>query len=337
MVQLTFQGQHYQLQPDETVLDCLLRYQLEVPYGCRSGICQSCMMQLVSGSVPEMAQQGLKPSLQDQQCFLPCRCHPTNDIEFSWPDQATTHAVTVTVQDKQWLNHDIVQLKLQCQSAFDYRAGQFIHLHHPQKAELIRSYSLASVPTIDAGLELHVRHIPHGRMSGWVSEQLAIGQQCQISGPLGDCYYTPGQPQQGLLLMATGSGLAPLWGVLRDALYHQHAGPILLYHGAHSVDDLYLVEALRQLEQQATQFRYFPCLDPATVAENKSATQHIEESGLLSGYVQELALQRQADLKGWKVYLCGNPAMVAAAKRQVYLAGASLNDIHSDPFILATS
>lgn len=57
----------------------------------------------------------------------------------------------------------------------------------------------------------------------------------------------PGRPEQPLLLAGTGTGLAPLYGVARDALEAGHTGPVRLFHGALEVRGLYLVEALRAL------------------------------------------------------------------------------------------
>ena len=126
-----------------------------------------------------------------------------------------------------------------------------------------------------------------------------------------------------MLLIGTGSGLAPLSGILRDALHQGHAGPIHLYHGARNLNGLYLTDEFHSLSEQHHQFVYHPCVsDPET----------IPPAGIEKGRASDLALKNHPELKGWRVYLCGNPEMVRSTQMQAYLAGASLDAIHIDPF-----
>lgn len=334
MAQVTFQGQRFSLHDSESVLDCLLRHGIVVPSSCHSGICQTCLMKAVSGNVPAAAQNGLKQAWREQHYFLACVCIPEEDIEAALPDEQVVPHIGAEVLSKKHLNDQVMRIRLRSLQPMDYRAGQFIHLQHGDDKTLIRSYSLASVPLLDQALEIHVRRVPGGKMSGWLHQECQPGQQLLLSGPHGECYYMPGHEQQGLLLLATGSGLAPLWGVLRDALRnHDHQGPIRLFHGGLKAGDLYLVDELRELADEYSQFSYFPCLD-GDAADGEIAA----APGLYyPGKVQDQALKIQPDLKGWRVYLCGNPAMVNQAKRQVFLAGASLTEIHADPFVSAHS
>ena len=46
---------------------------------------------------------------------------------------------------------------------------------------------------------------------------ISVGTKAQIRGPAGECFYVPGRPNQPLLLVGVGTGLSPLYGVLREA------------------------------------------------------------------------------------------------------------------------
>jgi len=48
--------------------------------------------------------------------------------------------------------------------------------------------------------------------------------------------------------------------------------------------------------------------------------------------VLDVALADNPDLSGWRVFLCGNPDMVNAARQQTFFAGASMREIYADPF-----
>jgi NAD(P)H-flavin reductase len=253
-----------------------------------------------------------------QHYFLACICQPTDDMTVALPDDAhiSVHAI---IHKLELLNHDIMLVELESERPLYYRAGQFINLVHD--AVHVRSYSLASVPRLDKHLHLHVRRLPEGRVSGWIHEDLQIGQKVEVRGPSGDCIYVPGQSDQPLVLIGTGSGLAPLYGILRDALDLGHQGPIHLFHGSREVGGLYLVDELCELQQRYANFVYHSCLSGTHVP-----------PAYTPGRVHEAAFRALPSLKGWRVFLCGHPEMVKIARKKAYLSGAALQDIHADAF-----
>ncbi|HHJ39519.1 MAG: hypothetical protein AXA67_09390 [Methylothermaceae bacteria B42] len=304
------------LEEGESVLDCLLRHDIEVSFGCQAGICQSCLLRSVE-EVPEEAQKGLNDPLRVQNYFLACQYQPQNDVWIQLPD---TGNFEVEVESLEHLTPEVMRLRLSKPQDYEYRAGQFLNLFHEGKS---RSYSLASLSS-DPFLELHIRRVPKGLFSHWIFERLALGSRIEIGPANGNCFYTPGQFNQPLLLIGTGTGLAPLYGVLRDALSQGHLGPIYLYHGSSTPEGLYLQEILSKLQGKHPHFHYVPCLSRGPAME-----------GIKSGRADEIALSEHPDLKSWRVYLCGNPEMVKSAQKKCYLAGARLQEIFSDPFLPA--
>jgi NAD(P)H-flavin reductase len=250
-------------------------------------------------------------------------CQPDGDLAVAFPDDAHT-ACHALVRKLELLSHDTMLVELECRQPLDYRAGQFVNLVHDNVH--VRSYSIASVPRLDKHIQLHVRRLPQGRVSGWIHEELQIGQSVEIRGPSGDCIYVPSKPEQPLLLVGTGTGLAPLYGILRDALDLGHSGPVRLFHGSREPHGLYLIDELRGLERRHANFRYYPCLSGAEVPD-----------GFTAGRAHEAALRETPALKGWRVFLCGHPEMVNATRRKAFLAGASLQEIHADAFNVSHS
>jgi len=318
MTKIRYNNQSFELAENQSVLDCLNGHGVPVPFSCRAGICQTCMMRAVAGTPPSVAQLGLKDSLRISNHFLACVCQPTEDLDVALADDShlSAHAF---VRKLELLSHDIMLVELETLNPFEYRPGQFINLVYDSLH--VRSYSIASVPGLDKYLQLHVRRLPQGRVSGWIHEELSLGQRVEIRGPSGDCLYVPGKPDQPLLLIGTGSGLAPLYGILRDALKQGHQGPIHLFHGSRDLHGLYLIDELRDLENRFPNFKYFPCLSGAEVPE-----------GFHAGRVHEAALRETPDLKGWRVFLCGHPEMVKVTRKKAFLAGAGLLEIHADAF-----
>ncbi len=318
---LTFSGCSYASNENESVLEALTRQGVAIPHSCKSGICQACLMRSTQGAPPIRAQKGLKESQRAQGYFLACSCVPKVDMQVTL-DAPELFLVPARVQSLSRLNGKVARLRLQAAQPIEYHAGQFVNLRRADG--LMRSYSLASVPQQDDYLELHVQRNAGGQMSGWIHEQLKEGDTVQVSTPHGECYYRPDALDQPLLLIGTGCGLAPLYGVIRDALHSGHRGPVWLFHGSHTRSGLYLVDELHALADSHKNFRYVPCLSGEPGVD-----------GVMSARADIAALQQHPNLKNWRVFLCGHPAMVKAAKRDVFLAGAALRDIQADAFVSA--
>lgn len=320
MAAIAFDGATYDCGDDETVLDALLRQGVEIPYSCKLGVCLSCLLKAEPGQVPAAAQDGLRRTLCEQGYFLACQCQPERALAVSRGDESDVFG-RAKVMGIERLAPRVCRVAIEPATPLYYRAGQFVNLRRDDG--LTRSYSLASVPSLDSHLELHVKHLPGGRMSGWIFDGLAVGDSLDIQGPNGGCYYVPGRADQGLLLIGNGTGLAPLIGIARDALNDGHAGPIRLYHGTREEAGLYLRNVLDDMAVRHENFDYVPCLSGTPVAK-----------GCREGRAESVAFSDHSELDGWRVFLCGYPPMVHSAKKLAYLAGAALEDILTDPFEL---
>jgi NAD(P)H-flavin reductase len=317
---IAFDGATYDCGDGETILDALLRQGVEIPHSCKLGVCLSCLLKAGPGQVPAAAQDGLRSTLREQGYFLACQCQPDGTLSVFRGDESDVFGRAKVVEIER-LAPRVCRVTIEPATPLYYRAGQFVNLRRDDG--LTRSYSLASVPRLDAHLELHVKRLPDGQMSNWIFDGLAPGDSLDIQGPNGACYYLPGRPDQGLLLIGNGTGLAPLIGIARDALNDGHAGPIRLYHGTREEEGLYLRGTLEDLAVQHENFEYVPCLSESPVA-----------VGCRPGRAESVAFSDHVELEGWRVFLCGYPPMVHSAKKLAYLAGAALDDILTDPFEL---
>ena len=293
------------------MLDALLRSGLQLPYSCKSGVCGSCMMRAAPETPPPpRAQIGLKDSWRAQGYVLPCVCQPEGDL-LALPIGDEVR-VAASIESVGRLSASVLRVGVQLDAPFDGRAGQFITLLRGDG--LARSYSIASLSRPDS-LELHVRVIANGRMSQWLaSGGEVVGVRVQVQGPSGECFYLGGREDQPLLLAGTGTGLAPLYGILRDALAQGHRGPIHLFHGALDRDGFYLEEELTALASQHANLVYTP---------TAFAT---------DGAIDRVILGCHPGLAGWRVFLCGDPGVVQTCRKKIFLSGAALNDIHADAF-----
>lgn len=318
MPQIHFEGRPYELREQETVLEGLLRHGAALRSGCRSGVCQSCLLRSVDATPPAAAQQGVKPSLKESGHFLACQCRPAQDMSVEFPGGEVLPWRPATVVAKAPLSGRVMGVTLRCPDGFTFRAGQFINLCY---GERVRSYSIANVPDEGDTLQLHVYRIDDGVTSTWIHTGLASGERVDIQGPFGECVYEPAYRDQPLLLIGTGCGVAPLRGIIHNALRQDHQAPIHLFHGSRSMDGVYLSEEMWALSRAHPHFSYTPRLSDGSVP-----------PGYTAGRAADVALARHPRLKDWRVYLCGNSAMVKSTKRRAFLAAAALQHIHADPF-----
>jgi NAD(P)H-flavin reductase len=276
-------------------------------------------MRAVKGSPPEAAQVGLNDAQKAQGYFLACSARPSEDLEVDLGGEGLGRT-RVRIESIAPLSETVIRVLLEPEEAFDYRPGQFLTLIRDDG--LARTYSIASLPGRDRHLELHVRVLAAGQMSRWLAEEARSGDPATIQGPSGHCFYVPGRENQELVLGGTGTGLAPLYGIVQDAIRHGHSAPITLFHGARDSGGLYLVEPLRELERLAPQFRYVPC------SERDGGRDGIE-----AGPLEEVVTRRFPSFAGRRVYLCGNPSMVQSLRKKVFLKGAGIKEIFSDAFL----
>jgi ferredoxin-NADP reductase len=315
MVKVSYQEKVFDCEGGETVLEALLKNGVKAPYSCQQGVCQACMIQAVEGEVPESAQQGLSQQYKDKNYFLACLCQPEQDLSVAYPKQEDL-CMRAMVMEKKQLAKDIYSFVLQSEKPLDYKAGQFINFHH--RDDLIRSYSLASHPKLDRRLEIQVKRKEGGELSNWMLDELKARQVINIQGPNGDSYYRDDDPDGNILMVGTGSGLAPLLGIARDALYNNHRGQIYLYHGSRKEEGLYAHERLQALADEYDNFHYAACVSGEPTI------------NYLAGRASDIALERHPDLTDWTAYLCGDPAMVADTTDKVREAGAI--EVVADPF-----
>lgn len=315
-MKLTYQNKHYPIEPNQSVLDCLLSHGVQIPHFCKSGICGTCLMKSKTPDIPAHAQNGLKESLKKQNYFLACVFKPEMDFEIS--DPSSEIEIQGQIRNLDLLNDEIVRLRIEPLQEFVFRAGQYITLL--RKDGLARSYSIASLPSLGY-FELHIRVIKNGKMSSWIKNTLKAGEKISVRGPNGNCFYSTQTKLQPILLAGVGTGLAPLYGILKDALQKNHSGPIELFHGGRNPSSLYLQNELQDLASQHSNFKYHPCV----LSEGTVQTPEIP--------LDQNILKNFHFLKSARIYLCGDPSVVNSLRKKLFIAGASSKEIYADAFL----
>jgi NAD(P)H-flavin reductase/ferredoxin len=319
---ITFEGKAFELLPGETVLQGIERQGASVPSFCRRGVCQACVLKASGGSLPALAQKGLKEAYRRQGFFLSCVCQPLEDLVVERSGVSERYPSRIDAVEP--LSADVLRVRLGVPGGFRFAAGQYVQLERLEDG-LMRPYSIASLPDTEH-IELHVACLPGGAMSGWLPG--AVGHDVGIRGPFGECSYVDAEPDRPLLLAGTGTGLAPLLGVLRAALAAGHRGPIRLYHGSPRREGLYLWGELERLAARAEALNVV-----GSVLSGSELERCAERTRIVSTPLDQLVLGSGLDWRDQRVYLCGHHELVQKLQKKIYIAGAALERIHADPFV----
>lgn len=316
MPTITLEERQITLSPRDNLLESLERAGIEVPCSCSTGVCHGCMAQALDGEIPSAAQLGLSKNQRRLNYFLTCQCYPETDLNITLASNLEARRPAKLV-DKQIVNSRVMVARFEAD--IDWRAGQHVVVWRTETRG--RTYSIASSPE-DGFIELHIRRRPNGLVSAWLEHEFEIGEETQFGAPAGDCYYSPAMPGQPVLLIGTGTGIAPLYGILKQALSAGHHRSITLYAAAGEPHQLYLVDELTALADRYPEFNYVPVVHRSTFA----------LPNLLEGDLIDLIPQRHPQLRKHLVYLCGAPAMVETLKQQCFMRGALMEDIFTNTF-----
>lgn len=314
MSAVVYQGQRYDLPAQETVLDTLLSNNHAINHGCRSGVCQACVLVADNGTIPSPAQTGLSETQKKLNYFLSCQCAPSEPLEVRQPSESISTSATIV--KKTWLNDTVIQLLIRCSQRFE--AGQYMTLCNA--AGVARSYSIANTYNTQQLIEFHIKVLPNGAFSQWLANSTETEQTLDVVGPIGKCIYSAA-PDQNLLLASMGTGMAPMLGIVREAITQQHQGKIDVYIGSRHAKDFYLTEQWQAITAKHPNIHtHFICLEG-----NNSYAETTD--------IYKTIAAQHSDLKGYKVFLCGNESFVRKLRKQSFLAGAGMADISADTFL----
>ncbi len=307
----------------ETVLQAALRHGIEFPNSCRVGGCGTCKCRLTAGTVKELTETGylLTADEIDQGYILACQSVPRSDIgvAIDISTRASQRIVAGRVVAQRKVTHDITSLRVQLDEPMPYKAGQFANLGI-EGLEEVRSYSFAAPSRDDGQVSFLVRKVPGGRFSSRVNDEDIVGRSVRLDGPSGEFWLRPSDAP--LMLVAGGSGLAPILAILHEALSAGVSRSVTLLFGAREARDLYALEEIASVARQwRGAFHFVPVLSAA----GDDAT-WTGERGLVTEKIQALLEP------GSHALLCGPPAMVDGAVAVLREQGVRRDHIHFDRF-----
>ncbi|MDQ4117786.1 MAG: globin domain-containing protein [Actinomycetota bacterium] len=225
------------------------------------------------------------------------------------------------VVDHRRIGWDLAVVTVETSGTVPFQAGQYVSVETPHRPRLWRYLSPANAPRSDGTIEFHVRAVADGWVSRAIVAHSQVGETWRVGPPMGRMA-VPMNTNRELLMVAGGTGVAPMKALLDEVRRRQRPPRTQVFVGGRTWDDLYDFAALRRLS-----FTY-PWLDVIPVVESEP-----ESSGAEVGTLADV-VTRYGAWNDHDVLVCGSPAMIRSTVSRMLVAGTPLDRITYDPFTM---
>ena len=302
-------GLQFDVESGESVLAAALRQGYVLPYGCKNGACGSCKGKLLEGQLDYGVYQ--RKALPDEEKAagkaLFCQAKPLTDIVIEARTigaakdiQVKTLPCRIQKMERRADDVMVLGLKLPANERLQFLAGQYIEFL--LKDGKRRSFSMANPPHADELIELHVRHVAGGQFTDHVFGKMKERDILRFEGPLGT-FFLREDSDKPVVLVASGTGFAPIKAIVEHALHKGIKRPMTLYWGGRRPKDLYM-DALAK----TWPIQYVPVISDALAEDAWTGR---------TGFVHRAVMEDFPDLSNYQVYACGVPIMVDSARRDL--------------------
>ncbi|WP_226435136.1 benzoate 1,2-dioxygenase electron transfer component BenC [Rhodococcus yananensis] len=299
--------------PNETVADASYKARINIPLDCRDGACGTCKAFCESGTYDggDYIEDALTDEEAEQGFCLPCQMMPESDLVVqiaSTSDVAKTAAATytATITELNRFSDSVIGFTISIDNRDDlvFLPGQYVNIGVPGSddgtgKQATRSYSFSTGPNEDT-LAFLVKITDGGLMSEYLRDRAQVGDTLEFTGPFGSFFLR--ERKRPSLLLAGGTGLAPLLSILSKVSVDGSDHPIHLIYGVTFDHDLAELDKLEEYSKSLPGFTFDYCV----ADENSSAPN--------KGYVTGLFAPQHLNDGDVDIYLCGPPPMVEAVR-----------------------
>jgi len=222
---------------------------------------------------------------------------------------------------------DLTLLRIRPTRRFEYLPGQSMSMEIPQRPRQWRYFSPANAPRSDGSIDLHVQQVDGGQVSTSVVRSLKVGDTVKLGAPVGERLTRQPHDQRDLLMVAGGTGLAPLLAVIEQIDQEwqrtRTAPRVHLLHGVRMPWHLYERPWLRDLAESRPWFEY-----TEVVSDDPSYPGTRGKVGTVAA--RQARYERTA-------MICGGPQMVAHTLERLNASGMSNEHITYEHFYYAAA
>lgn len=210
-------------------------------------------------------------------------------------------------------------------ASFNYEPGQFVTLDlpiHEKRRHRLRSYSIADAPSGDGEIELCIVRLPGGKGTQYLFEEVSTGSSLRFKGPGGVFTLPKDLATREIVMVCTGTGVAPFRSMLQHIEQEQLAcRHIHLIFGTRCHGDVLYREEFEQMAERLPFFEYSIALSRETRA------------GCTPGYVHGIYEARYSGPAADRhFYLCGWSRMIDEAVVRLADLGYTESQVHYERY-----
>lgn len=225
-----------------------------------------------------------------------------------------------TVVSHERRSFDIAVLRVAPAQPLPFVPGQSVAVESEDCPRTWRFYSMANAPREDGSLDFHVRMIDGGALSSALVRRARPGSRLRL-GPAVGTLALHGQSDEGVVMAAGSTGLAPLKALIEQVSAWREPPQVHLFFGAHSADGLY---DLPVLEKAAARLGW---LRVTHAVSGPGDPRYTGERGTIADVVA-----RHGPWPRHRAYVCGSTAMTEATARRLIMSGMPSQQIHIEDF-----
>ncbi len=319
--------QEFSCDENTTIFDAAKAAGIILEHSCLAARCSSCLAIVTNGSTKSKQDDlVLTPGDKKQGKILTCNCIPTSNIELSAKDIGTKQwfdkkIIPAKINEIKLLKDNIMYLSLRLppMQQLKFHPGQFVNII---KGDIKRSYSLASAINSENKLDFFIKNYPNGVMSSYLFENAKEADLLRVEGPLGS-FFLRDTNKKNIILLATGTGIAPMKAILEDVQIRADEfknQQFWLFWGA----------------REDNEFFWDPKdLVGINLSYVKVCSRADESYNGARGYIQNVVLDNQIELRDAQVYACGSMDMINSSKETLFRNGLAEEDFFSDAFVVS--
>jgi ring-1,2-phenylacetyl-CoA epoxidase subunit PaaE len=184
-----------------------------------------------------------------------------------------------------------------------YQAGQYITLIlRINGRKYARPYSFSSAPSVDLALEVTVKRVPDGIVSNYINNELKVGDVVEVLEPMGNFTCESINSVQSIFLWGVGSGITPLFSIIKEVLYKLPGTAVHLIYGNKNQEATIFKNQLSLLKQEYP--TVFSMTNFYSQIDNVIESNTFHKGRITSEFVTHL-VAHQKNVKESVHYICG--------------------------------
>ena len=176
---IRFSGKDFSLNDNENLLSGLIRNQAGVPFSCRAGICQSCLLRLDRGTMPANSQHNLNQAQIENNCFLACQSNVNSPLVVSVPKR---NEIPARITNLKQTDPTEILLTISPLYPFNGSVGESVHILSCSGIET--QLPMLAINTEENTIEFVVARKVGDPFSSWLHEHARADDLLTISLPV---------------------------------------------------------------------------------------------------------------------------------------------------------